>query len=92
MICDICSSESVSFMVSGTVLNSLINENSIGVSCQVVDFLYFPFNCQFLMVTVVIFDCSLHIKEPFKNREIMTKKVAAGLVISCWVITFFKSI
>jgi len=86
MICDIGSSFSVNFVVTCTVINSLINADSKGVSCQAVDFLYFPFTASFLMVTVVIFDRFLHIKEPFRYREIMTKKLAVVLVILSWII------
>jgi len=86
MICDIGSSITVNFVVTFTVINSLINTDSKGVSCQAIDFLYFPFTASFLMVTVVIFDRFLHIKEPFRYREIMTKKVAVVLVALSWII------
>ncbi|XP_065887802.1 muscarinic acetylcholine receptor M3-like [Dysidea avara] len=86
MICDIGSSITVNFLVTCTVINSLINENSKGVSCKAIDFLYFPFTASFLMVTVVIFDRFLHIKEPFRYREIMTKKLAVALVALSWII------
>jgi len=86
MTCDIGSSITVNFVVTFTVINSLINADSKGVSCQAIDFLYFPFTASFLMVTVVIFDRFLHIKEPFRYREIMTKKVAVVLVTLSWII------
>jgi len=88
MICDILSSFTVNFMVTGITINSLIDSKSKGVDCRIVDTLYFPFTASFIMVPVLIFDRFLTIVYPFRYRTIMTNKVAIALVSASWLIGF----
>ena len=88
MICDLLSSFTVNFMVTGTTINSLIDSNSRGTNCRLVDVLYFPFTTSFIMVTVLIFDRFITVVFPFRYRTIITNKVAVGLVMGSWMIGF----
>ena len=88
MICDIISSFTVNFMVTGITINSLIDSKSKGANCKMVDTLYFPFTTSFLMVTVLIFDRFLIIVFPFSYHKIMTNKVVIGFVAGSWLIGF----
>ena len=88
MICDIASSFTVNFVVTGVTINSLIDSESKGANCRMVDTLYFPFTTSFIMVTVLIFDRFITIVFPFKYRTIITNKVAVLLVIGSWLIGF----
>ena len=72
MICDIISSFTVNFMVTGTTIHSLIDSNSKGTNCKLVDTMYFPFTTSFIMVTVFIFDRFLSVVYALKYRTIMT--------------------
>ena len=91
MICDLVSSFTLNFMVTGTTINSLIDSNSQGTNCRLVDTLYFPFTASFIMVTVLIFDRFITVVYPFRYRNIITNKVAVLLVIASWVIGFLLS-
>ena len=91
MICDLVSSFTVNFMVTGTTIHSIIDRNHQGTNCRLVDTLYFPFTTSFIMVTVLIFDRFITVVFPFKYRTYVTNKVAIGLVVSCWVIGFLLS-
>ena len=86
MICDIASSFTLNFVVTGITINSLIDSESKGANCRVVDTLYFPFTTSFIMVTVLIFDRFITIVFPFKYRTIITNKVAVLLVVGSWLI------
>ena len=91
MISDLVSSFTVNFMVTGTTIHSLIDSNSRGTNCRLVDTLYFPFTTSFILVTVLIFDRFITVVYPFKYRNIITNKVAVALVIGSWVIGFLLS-
>lgn len=91
MICDLISSFTVNFMVTGITINSLIDRTSQGANCILVDTLYFPFTTSFIMVTVLIFDRFLLVVSPFRYRTIMTNKVAVALVAGCWIIGILLS-
>lgn len=88
MICDIASTFTVNFVVTGVSINSLIHSESKGANCKIVDTFYFPFTTSFIMVTVLIFDRFMMIIFPFKYRTIITNKVAVILVATSWAIGF----
>lgn len=88
MICDLVSSVTVNFMVTGITISSLIDSNSQGANCRLVDVLYFPFTTSFIMVTVLIFDRFITVVYPFRYRSIITDKVAVALVVASWLIGF----
>ena len=91
IICDLLSSFTINFMVTGTTIRFLVDRDHQGTNCRLVDTLYFPFTASFLMVTVLIFDRFITVVFPFKYRIYVTNKVAIGLVIGCWVIGFLLS-
>ena len=88
MICDLASTFTVNFVVTGTIINSLVDSNSRGADCRLVDLLYFPFTTSFIMVTVIIFDRFITVVYPFRYRNIITNKVAVALVMTSWLIGF----
>ena len=88
MICDIASSFTVNFVVTGITISSLINSESKGANCRMVDTLYFPFTTSFIMVTMLIFERFITIVFPFKYRTIITNKVAVLLVVGSWMVGF----
>ena len=91
MICDLVSSFTVNFMVTGTTIHSIIDRSHQGTNCRLVDTLYFPFTASFIMVTVIIFDRFITVVFPLRYRTYITNKVAIGLVMGCWVIGFLLS-
>ena len=91
MICDLASSFTVNFMVTGTTIHFLIDRSHQGTNYRLVDALYFPFTTSFITVTELILDRFITMVFPYKYRTYMTNKVAIGLIIGCWVIGFLLS-
>lgn len=88
MVCDLVSSFTVNFVVTGTSANSMIDQESKGANCSAVGVLYFPFTASFIMVTMLIFDRFVCIIYPMKYIGTMTFRVAVVMVAVSWILGF----